>query len=272
MTSPKNINFIVLSTQRTGSSWLIDLLNKVENAHVYGELFLPQKRQWEVGSTDYPRFIEATPLASAIRPFSVFAYLNQLYRRPGTVGFKCMYSQLKLFPELWPYFMWKRTRVVHLARRNHLDVVLSTELAKTQGLWHSVKEKQEDRRQEDRRQEDRRQENRRQKTRIAQVELNPGWLISQLQWLEQKNRAMQRFVCCSGLPCLEIAYEDLLHTPAAFSKLWNFLGIDTQGAIPQSTLAKIRQSSYRDTIKNYAEVEKALVDSEFAELLGVTAK
>ena len=262
MKTPKNRNFIVLSTQRTGSSWLIDLLQKSENTHVYGELFLPQKRMWEVGSTDYPRFFEATQLTSAIRPFSVFAYLNQLYHRPGTVGFKCMYSQLKLFPELWLYFLWKRTRVVHLVRRNHLDVVLSTELAKTQGLWHAVKEKQEDRRQEDKRQ----------KTRIAQVALNPGRLISQLQWLEQKNRAMQKFVRCSGLPSLEIAYEDLLHTPAAFSKLWSFLGINTPADMPQSTLAKIRQSSYADTIKNYAEVEKALVASEFAGLLGVAAK
>ena len=153
-------------------------------------------------------------------------------------------------------------RIVHLVRRNHLDVVLSTELAKTQGLWHSVKERQEDRRQEDGRQ----------KKRITQVALNPGRLISQLQWLEQKNRAMQKFVCCSGLPCVEIAYEDLLHTPAVFSKLWSFLGIDTPAGIPQSTLAKIRQSSYADTIKNYVEVEKALVASEFAELLGVAAK
>jgi hypothetical protein len=35
--------FVVLSTQRSGSTWLIDILNSIEHTTAYGELFLRRK-------------------------------------------------------------------------------------------------------------------------------------------------------------------------------------------------------------------------------------
>ena len=93
-------DFLVLTTERTGSQWVIDLLNRVEEFKVYGELFLPQKRyRPETVCNDYPRFIEFEGRQRGpMRSRSVFRYLDDLYQQPSNVGFKFMYSQARVFP------------------------------------------------------------------------------------------------------------------------------------------------------------------------------
>ena len=72
-------DFIVLTTNRSGSVWVMSTLNSLPNVTAQGELFLPRnrasERRWD---SDFaiPRFIEAKPNGLAFRPFTVFSYLN----------------------------------------------------------------------------------------------------------------------------------------------------------------------------------------------------
>jgi LPS sulfotransferase NodH len=246
--------FVVLTSQRSGSTWLIDLLDRLPSATAYGELFLPEVREWDAGSQNYPRFIEwIAGRPAAFRLFSVFAYLNGLYRRQGAVGFKLMYSQLRMFPEILPYLCARRMPVVHLVRRNHLDVVISGALVRATGQAH-------------------RQQGEPSK-KPARVYLDPSMLLPQLTRLQRNMEVARGLLRWCHIPSIEVAYEDLALNPSSFDRVWDFLGISVQeGLMPESELLKIRRGGYREVIGNYEDVSAALLGSSFEHFLHETER
>jgi LPS sulfotransferase NodH len=245
--------FVVFTTNRSGSTWLMSMLNSLPHVTAQGELFLPRvrvsERRWD---SDFacPRFIETKSKGLAFRPFSVFSYLNALYSTSGAVGFKLMYEQLGLYPEILAYLIWHKVRVVHLVRRNHLDVLLSYAVKAKLGRAHLLKGQSA--------------------PDELYVELNTENLIRQLEKLQRKQsiaRKLLRWCGLCGLPHLEVAYEDLLRDPAHFRLIWGFLAIETEEQIPDSTLVKIRRGGQRDMISNYGEIQHLLANSKFAALL-----
>jgi len=243
-------NFVVLTTNRSGSTWLMSTLNSMSHVTGQGELFLPRARvsdrRWD---SDFarPRFIETKSAGLAFRPFSVFSYLDALYNTSGTVGFKLMYSHLGLYPEILAYFMMHRIRIVHLIRRNYLDVVLSCAVKAKIGRAHllSGQSAPED----------------------IRVELDTKNLIRELGRLQKQRSLARKILRWCRLPHLEVVYEDLLRDHAHFRLIWDFLSIRSEEHMPQTTLVKIRQGKQRDAISNYDQVKKVLANSKFAGLL-----
>lgn len=242
--------FVILTTNRSGSTWLMSTLSNLPRVTSQGELFLPRRRssqkRWD---SDFaiPRFVEVKSEVWRFRPFSVFSYLNTLYNRPGTVGFKLMYAQLGLFPEILAYLVWHRVRVVHLIRRNHLDVVLSYAVKAKIGRAHllSGQSAPDD----------------------MSVELNTEDLIKQIAWLQKKQSIARKFLRWSRLPQLEIIYEDLVHDRDHFRLILDFLSINFKEAIPASTVVKITNKKHCEMIRNYERVKAVLANSRFCELL-----
>ena len=250
MTVDGESKFVVLTTNRSGSTWLMSTLNSLPHVTAQGELFLPRarvsERRWD---SDFacPRFIETKSEGLTFRPFSVFSYLNALYSTPGAVGFKLMYAQLGFYPEILAYLMRHRMRVVHLVRRNNLDVVLSYAVKAKIGRAHLLlgQSAPDDMR----------------------VELDTENLIRRLEWLQKKQSIARKLLSGCRLPHLEVAYEDLLRDQAHFRLIWEFLSIKPEKDMPQSTLVKIRKGGQRDVVSNYDEVKKVLAHSKFAGLL-----
>ncbi len=240
----KAVNFVILTTQRSGSTWLVDVLDGCRDTAVYGELFLPEKMKWRAGSSDFPQFFEAR---RGVRPWATFAYLDRFYGRPGHIGFKLMYSNLRRYPEIAPYLCWRRLPVVHLVRRNVLDVVVSAEMARAKGRWHVAGETAA--------------------PVVTQVRLDPQTLPRRLARLEQKAAASRRWLRLCRLPHLEISYEALLADPAQFGRIFQFLGLTAGEAGLQSGFTKIRQAGYADEISNYAEIKETLTGTKFGWLL-----
>ena len=250
MSQEAKMNFVVLTTNRSGSVWLMSTLNNLAHVTAQGELFLPRpravERRWD-SDFAHLRFIETKFERRTLRPFSVFSYLNNLYSAPGTVGFKLMYAQLALYPEIVLYFMRHRIRVVHLVRQNHLDVVLSYAVKAKLGRAHLLSGQSA--------------------PDNIQVKLDPATLVRQLAWLQRKQSLARGLLRWSRLPRLEVTYEDLCHDPAHFYAIWDFLSIKRDERVPEATVVKIRQAGYREVISNYDEVEEVLCDSTFASLL-----
>lgn len=250
MTVEGESKFVVFTTNRSGSTWLMSTLNSLPGVTAQGELFLRRarvsERRWD---SDFarPRFIETKSEGLPFRPFSVFSYLNALYRTPGTVGFKLMYAQLGYYPEILAYLIRHRMRVVHLVRRNHLDVVLSYAVKAKIGQAHLLlgQSAPDDMR----------------------VELDTENLIRRLAWLQKKQSIARKLLSGCRSPHLEVAYEDLLRDQAHFRRIWDFLSVKPEEPMPQSTLVKIRRGGHRDAISNYDEVKKVLAHSNFAGLL-----
>jgi hypothetical protein len=228
----------------------MSLLNSLPNVTGQGELFLPRvrssERRWD---SDFacPRYIETKAVGVPVRPFSVFSYLDALYNTPGTVGFKLMYQQLGRYPEILPYAMRNRIRVIHLVRRNHLDIVLSYAVKAKVGQAHLLQGQSA--------------------PDDMSVELETQGLISKLEWLEKKQNIARTMLAWSGLPNIEVAYEELLRDPGRFQTLWEFLLIPPEESSAHTPLVKIRQGGHRDVIRNYEHVRELLSSSKFAALL-----
>jgi LPS sulfotransferase NodH len=244
-------NFVVFTTNRSGSEWVMSTLNNFQGVSAHGELFLPKPRnldnKWDADFA-YTRFVEAKFERFTFRPFSVLSYLNTLYSNPGKVGFKLMYKQLGLYPEILAYFVRHRIHVIHLIRRNHLDVMLSYAVKAKIGRAHLLVGQSA--------------------PAELQVELNTRNLVRQFMWLQRQQNIARKLLLWCRLPHLEVAYEDLVRDQAYyFRSIGDFLAINSREQMPQSPLTKIRKGAHRDMIINYDQVKKVLANSKFAGLL-----
>lgn len=250
MTLGTESKFIVLTTNRSGSVWVMSTLNSLPHVSTQGELFLPRERvsekRWD---SDFaiPRFIEAKPDGLSFRPFTVLSYLNNFYRPNGIVGFKLMYKQLSLYPEILIFLIRHRIRAVHLIRQNHLDVLLSYAVKAEIGQAHLLSGQSA--------------------PKNIRVTLDAENLIQQMERLEKKQNMARRLLRFCGLHHMEIAYEDLLRDQANFQLIWSFLSIKPKEYTPQSKLVKIRRGEHREVISNYDEVKEVVTGSKFAVLL-----
>jgi LPS sulfotransferase NodH len=261
MPEPK---FIVLTSQRSGSSWFMDVLNNLEGVRTYGELFLPPSRKkGESGvplmspqATQYidetayahPRFRHWREDRKGMRPFSPFTYLNELYRRPGGVGFKLMYSQVCLYPEVWFYLATRRLPVIHLIRQNFLDIVISTKRVGMTRTAHRIVGEGDD-------------------SDLVQIHLEPEELIDRMRRWKRKVVLARRLLRWFRMPHVEVIYEDLSRDPENFARVWAFLGFDPDQQSVDTKYVKLVRASHVDLIENYVEVKNALADTEFAELI-----
>ena len=213
------VKFVVLTSSRTGSTWLIDLLNMQPGVEAHGELFLEQPRSTPAiaGRADFRRFIEVHGTPGLTRIPRVFSYLNELYRTPHTVGFKLMYTQLRRHPEILAYLVARRVRVVHLIRLNHIDVIVSEELARLTGRSHAPVGAS---------------------TSIPMVYLNPATLLRRMQKLSRNCEEARRALRYSSCPVLEVAYEVLLEGAQEFARVVRFLDISLPATEMRSSLAK----------------------------------
>jgi hypothetical protein len=225
-------------------------LNSFPHVTAHGALFIRRERasgkRWD-SDFAHPRFFETKSKGLTFRPFSVFSYLNALYSTPGAVGFKLNYAQLGFYPEILAYLIRHRIRVVHLVRRNHLDIVLSYAVKAQIGRAHllSGESAPDD----------------------IQVALDTKNLIRQLEWMQTRQNIARKLLSWCRLPHLEIAYEDLLRDQAHFRRIWDFLSLKPGEDMPRSTVVKIRKGGHRDVISNYDEVREVLANSKFTELL-----
>jgi LPS sulfotransferase NodH len=242
-------NFVVLSTQRSGSTWVVDMLESHPRVVAYSELFMhggEGKPKWG-GEKDLPYWQTYSRGKSRLaKPYLLWKYLGDAYReRPGidAVGFKLMYSQLSrisrpLMPALW----LKRVRIIHLIRRNALDVVLSSEAgAARQGKLHA-----------------------RDGERVEDVRLNLDTqsLVRRMTLHERAIAGARVRFKRVGLPYTEVVYEDLAADESGFASLFEFLGVEP--APVTSSLQKLNPTSHEQLIENYGEVREALADTEFA--------
>jgi hypothetical protein len=224
------------------------MLNRVPGVEAHGELFLNRPRLTAAiaGRADYPRFLESHPAAGMRRIGLVFSYLDELYERAPTVGFKLMYSQFRQYPELFAYLANRSLRVVHLTRLNQIDVLVSEERARETGVSHIRAGS---------------------RSGPISVHLDPATLIERLRRLNKKPgqvRALLKFGCC---PTLEVNYEALLEDHGEFLRVLEFVGVASRDPGYGSSLEKRGVSTHREAISNYEEVRRVLASTPFLDML-----
>jgi LPS sulfotransferase NodH len=251
------IPFIIFATQRTGSNWLMGMLDSHPAIAAYDELLLAGvtgSGYW--GRTDVEFFESYLTRRNRgtnrlARARWSFRYLDELYApREGVhaIGMKLMYDQLWRNPWVWAYLLSHRVRVIHLVRRNLLDIVLSAETVKARKQPHAWQGHAVDQ---------------------AAVSLDPDALLSDLKMLEFRVKTARRLLAALPVAHIEVSYEQLTADPLLLRGVFEFLDADFPSDIVTgpSKFKKLNTSSRAELIANYAEVQKALSATRFSHCL-----
>jgi hypothetical protein len=224
----------------------------------YGEILLPGVEgwsDWPPGARDRPFYTSylkerGVRRVRAARHFFTFRYLDYVFEpRRGfrSIGFKLMYNQVRQHPAISLYLLRRRVRLLHLVRRNVLDLYLSREALLARKFAHA-------------RAPDEREE--------IMVHVNAGKLLGELRLLRLQQRSAAVAARLSGLPVHDVVYEEALADDAVLHNALRFVGIGSPEAFPlDAVMLKLAPSSHRATIVNFEEVAQALAGTGFAGLL-----
>jgi len=247
--------FVLLSKQRSGSTWLMELLDSHPRIDVYAELFNASGYgRPRVGRNrdilywnSYVALHPARGRMERLRRY--FQYLDEevFRKRPGkqAVGFKLMYNQAASELGALAYLCVRNVPVIHLIRRNYLDAILSEEAALVRGVAHAETGAEVD---------------------DLRIELDTLTLQTRLEQRESEIQQTSDFLAAENVPCREVHYEDLLAGPSALEPIQGFLGVGEREELT-SNLTKLNPTSHRQLIRNYDAVQEALTGTRFAGLL-----
>lgn len=255
---PDVTRFILLSTQRSGTSWVMERLAAHPRIGSYGELLLANSDRWP----DWPPRAEDRPFYNTylrehgyrrtrvVKNRHLFEFLDYLYTPRSdylAIGFKLMYNEALPLPGVLFYARSRRIRVIHLIRENLLDIALSqmgTAVRRSVHAW-SIEERED--------------------LKIRVDITNLRWW---LRHLERERLAGRWILRILGLDVLEITYESLRASDMPLHDVLRFLEVPVpaDGELPARML-KLAPDSHRDGIANFDEVEACLRGTRFARFL-----
>jgi LPS sulfotransferase NodH len=245
---PDRVFYVVLSTQRSGSTWFRRMLDDHPDIRDFGEVFL--MRPWEGWRAD-----DLVPFSHHLRdhggrrPAVTARYLRCLRESPTpakAVGFKLMYGQLAQFPELLPLLLRHRFRLIHLVRDNHLDMVISRERDERLKITHT-----------------------REKVDVPALHLEPERLRRRLRRIGISVKLGRGLTAAWPHPVHTVRYEDLAaDPPGVLRPVVEFLGQRAEGVELNSRMQRIATGTYRDRIANYDEIAPLLREWGYGGFLG----
>jgi len=250
--------FVLLSTQRSGTSWVMERIARHERVGGYGEVLLRGVAgwsNWPPGAADRPFFTTYLSEASASDSFlprhlRLVGYLDYLYeprRDYEAIGFKLMYDQLRHYPELLIYLRVNRVRVLHLLRENLLDIVLSREAMHARQYVHARSPAERE---------------------TVRVRVDTRHLLRHLARLDSERRCVQLLLRALGVQVHELTYESLLADDAGLADALAFLGIDAaEPSDLSAVMLKLAPWSHRAGIENYDDVLSVLTGTRFRRFL-----
>jgi LPS sulfotransferase NodH len=251
--------FLIFSTQRSGSTWLVDLLNSHPAIRTYSELFLDSGRGSRfAGAKDCSFFNEYLERAEHARPGDanleplLSDYLDTVFRsREGVeaIGFKLMYGQFGAYPELQELLSRRGVAVIHLIRDNLLDLLISKQTAVARDLFHARGDV---------------------KVSPVHIRVNIGALEAHLRDQEDEVERARCKLDALGWPTLETRYESLVSDPGAFGGLLRFLGVSDPDRPLISELRKINTPNQKEIVENYDEMAKKLSGTRYDQFLRPT--
>jgi len=265
--------FVLLTTQRSGSTFIRLCLNSHPNVRCHSEIFL-RKYPAADGFKSYCEANKGRRLLRYTLGNHTFAkisynlamqwlinqYLDQLYNNPTfcapwtdmttdawkkyqtrdsldmekLVGFQLMYSQLSYYRSLQRWITNRNIAIIHLIRQNALKKLLSSAVAKKTGQVHFARNKS-----------------------IQKVFLNPQTILTQLNRIVSLREGMKKKF--PGNPYLEITYEQFFSDHfEELKRICAFLGIERAEIEFPHFLKKLNPDSLEDLIENYDEIAMLL--------------
>jgi LPS sulfotransferase NodH len=241
--------FVVLTKARSGSKWLVELLDSHGEIAAYGEMLGGDQVSADYGATGYPRYTSWLDAHRRLpRSLARVSYLHGLFAShpdAKAVGVKLVYGHLGR--DLLAYCAARRVRIVHLVRHNVLDAVISYEVAKARGLFAS---------------------------RIGdvvppvRVTLDAPTLRMRLEEHEFSITCARAAILRYRLPWLDVSYDELVgRHHETLAGACRFLGVDPSVDELRSTFVRMNEAARNDVVENLEEVRAALAGTRFEWML-----
>lgn len=249
----KMTKFCVITTQRSGSNWLIQLINSHPDLKALGEIFIERKfgRKWLKDKNIVPFYEFAKTNSGSRRLKQTFNYMELLNNYPGchkAIGFKVMYNQIKGQPSIFLKIVLDNFKIIHLVRQNYLDIILSKKNAWGKGKKGIVWTKE--------------------KVEIEPIYLEPQSLLKEIYEIEFQQKLFKNIIRFLPNPVMLVTYESLLkERDKILDSISTFLRVKNSGITYNSSLVKISQGTYKDKIANYEEVKSTLYGTRFESFL-----
>lgn len=245
--------FCLLTTQRSGSTWLNELLGSHPEVKLFsGEIFLDRPSTNNIGWIDDPDFMTFYDYRNKLklgRPWTTFNYLDEIDDYPGdhkAIGFHLMYNQLADYPEILFRLIVDGYKIVHLERQNYLDTLISMANMNRRNIVHS-----------------------RNNMDISAIHLDIDVLWKSLCRQEEKIAIVKRLIRFLPIKSFKVTYESLrCDRENQLHDIAQFLGVSARDIKFQSSLKKISQGSYSKKIKNFEQVRQKLLGTRFEEFIG----
>ena len=209
--------FVLLARQRSGSTWIMDLLNSHPQLIGFSELFHSDEfgrpsigGQREIYLWNSYRAAHGWPTGRLTRTKLYFQYLDQevFCARPNidATGLTLMYNQAVSSVALPLYLKLRGVRIIHLIRRNCLDAILSAETARVRGIAHATAGA----------------------TVVGlKIPLEAHSLPYRLREATGEIEAARSYCRSVGTPACEVFYEDVVNDIANLAPALDLLGIDS---------------------------------------------
>jgi LPS sulfotransferase NodH len=220
--------FVIVTSGRYGSNFLVSLLDSHENIEASGELF-----RYLDGDSSLKRWNE------------IFGFKN---RNTQIAGFKLFYFHPfdENDAEVWNILQSdKEIKIIHLVRENKIRVYVSLMVATKTGEWKRKSGKSND-------------------INDKRIEIDFEDFIN---WIEEKEQfefdTRNRF---KNHPFIEISYENLVgNRESVFEDLLSFLNVSKMKL--HSPLKKQNKETLEDLILNYQEFKENILQTKYAKYL-----
>jgi len=219
--------FVAVSRGRTGSTLLRNLLRHHGSVKMYGEVFGTPP---PFITTDHFICHDYDNPEDYLKEF-VFSKKN--LRKNRAVGFTFHYGHKFRFPNFADWIKGSKVKIIHLIRRNFLDVILSNKLAKEHGsAWSNV-------------------------IFTKPVSIDHYYLYTAMKTYEQEIQEYEKI-----LPKTRylVYYSDLL-TRDKQIELLKYLGLPTKRMF--ATIVKQRQKSQSEMLTNYWQLKKKFEGTKY---------
>lgn len=239
--------FCLITMQRSGSTWLMDCLNRNSGIRAYMELFLTHDpapaHDWLYA--DHPHLFHRHPSRrrGLSRIVSYLKYVETFDPSARTTGFKIIfgYQLLRRVPHLLLMLLFRRYTVLFLTRAP-IEIVLSRAIAQATGISHATGETSEE---------------------PKAISLNPTVLVRDLRRVRRRVAALDLLARLWPGRCLHLDYDKLWREPEAtlrwicdaLDEPFDPLSLNTNG------LTKRVAHSYPEAIANFPAVMQALSDA-----------
>lgn len=225
--------FVIYSSQRSGSTLLIHLLDQHPDIACAGEVYKLRSCEQILHpqcSFRYDKKLKQLPFR--LFPTSVIRKHAKRIRRSSekVFGFKLMVSQTDVMMQLPRILEEEGYKMIVLRRSDIVRQCLSVELARSSDSWVNEGGKEED-----------------------EVALDLLRLEKSLKYFQRCDRELERLV--NERSVLELEYEAFTKDiPKSITEICDFLGV-ANDFTPKVELKKTSERTYSERIKNYPEVK-----------------